>query len=170
MNWVAILGAAGIGAITVKLLDIIWLQRVTHEYQRRNWLRDQRLKAYSALSRELVSFGLHLDKPKSPFESFEVASDAMLLIENEKLIEYVDQFIVKVGKLNGLLHKDGTSDEELIEANIIYGELIREGRQIIGELRHDLIEGERDRIGLNSIISRVRNKMRNLTSGWSRTP
>lgn len=164
MNWAAILGAAGIGAITVKVLDIIWLQRVTYEYQRHNWLRDQRLQAYSALSKELVSFGLHLDKPKSPFESFEVASNAMLLINNGELIEKIDQFIIKVDKLNGLLRLDTATDEDLIEANIIYAELIRDSRGIVGELRRDLIESNDDVTHIKRYFSKAWQKIRNLTT------
>ena len=162
MNWPAILGAAGIGAITVKVLDIIWLQRITFEYQRRNWLRDQRLQAYSALAKELISFGLHLDKPKSPFESFEVASSAMLLINNEELIEIIDQFIIKVDNLNGLLHLDAATEEQQLEANIIYGELIRESREIVSELRRDLIECNDDVAHVKRYLSKAWQKIRNL--------
>ena len=55
MNWVELLAAVGIGAIVVKMLDVLWLQRLLQESERKRWLRDQRHSAYSKLAKELIS-------------------------------------------------------------------------------------------------------------------
>ena len=68
MNWLQLLSAFGIGAILIKLLDIVWLQRVIQEYQQRTWLRDRRLEAFSKLAKEFISLGLHQQKIPSAFE------------------------------------------------------------------------------------------------------
>lgn len=59
MNWIGlIIGAGGIGgligAIVTKLLDIFWLQKMIGERERKRWLRDRRLRAFSKLSREFM--------------------------------------------------------------------------------------------------------------------
>jgi hypothetical protein len=56
LHWIALFGAFGVGAIVVKLLDVLWLQRVVSESERRRWLRAEKLRAYSALARDLVAF------------------------------------------------------------------------------------------------------------------
>lgn len=138
MDWIQLLGAAGAGAIVVKLLDIFWLTKRQSEQQRRAWLRDQRYKAYSELSRELVTFGLHLRNQRSPFESFAVATNVTLLLRNAELSQRIDDFIVNVDRMNGLVENGG--EGQLLEANILHGELMREARVIIGELRDDLTQ------------------------------
>lgn len=136
MGWIELLGAASVGAIVVKVLDIVWLNRLQYEQQRRTWLRDQRYKAYGEISKELITFGLHLRNQISPFESFGIATNAMLLTENAELSQQIGDFIVKVDRMNGLV--ESGSETQMLEANMLYGELMREARIIIRELGNDL--------------------------------
>lgn len=136
MYWIQLLGAASVGAIIVKVLDIVWLNSLQYEQQRRTWLRDQRYKAYSEISKELITFGLHLRNQRNAFESFGVATSAMLLTDNADLSKRIDDFIVKVDRMNGLVENGG--DTQMVEANILYGELMLEARILIRELGNDL--------------------------------
>ncbi len=139
-TWIQLIGAAGAGAIVVKILDIVWLNRLQIEQQRLVWLRDHRYKAYSALSKELITFGLRPRDQRSPFESFAVATDAMLLLRNAELGRRIDNFIVKVDRWNWLIHNENGSETQLLEANLLYGELLSEARIIIGYLRSELTQ------------------------------
>jgi hypothetical protein len=58
MEWPQILGAVGFGAIVTKLLDVVWLQRVAEQNERRRWLREKRYGVFSALAKELLTEGL----------------------------------------------------------------------------------------------------------------
>ncbi len=161
MDWIPLLGAASFGAIAVKILDIVWLNKLQYEQQRRSWLRDQRYRAYSEIAKELVTFGLHLRNQRSPFESFAVASNAMLLTDNAELRKRIDDFIVKVDRMNGFVEKGG--ETEILQANILYGELMREARVIIDELGNDLRKEK------PSLLGRQLERIRNLTVAWRRT-
>lgn len=156
MGSMELIGAVGLGAIIVKVLDIVWLNRLLYEQQRLTWLRDQRFKAYSEISKELITFGLHLRNQRSPFESFAVATNAMLLTDNAELSQRIDDFIIKVDTMNGLVENSG--ETQMIEANLLYGELMSEARIIIRELGNDIRQEKRQ-----SLISRQIEKIRNLT-------
>jgi hypothetical protein len=137
MNWLQLFGAIGLGAILVKLLDIIWLQSVLQEHHRRNWLRDKRYEAFSSLSKEFISLGLH--RPgHNTFEQFAIITDAMLLIEDDSLINRLDRFIVKLDHFNDLTDKTKPEDKEKSES--LYYELNNEARLIIKELRSVLVQ------------------------------
>ena len=60
MDWIQLLGAVGAGAIATKLLDVLWVQRVLRDNEKRKWLREQRYKVYAIIAHEiLVSDPLH---------------------------------------------------------------------------------------------------------------
>jgi hypothetical protein len=161
MTFIQFIGAIGIGAVLVKLLDILWLQKLIYEKERTTWLRDKRLVAYSNLSKELISLGSHSDKKvfEKPFELFAIATDAMLLIEDDVLIDRIDKFIVKLDKLFQMTNELG--DEAKI--NEIYGELTQESREIIKQLRDQLTEKSNKK---SEIVNRLINRLRKLTSSF----
>lgn len=143
MNWLQFLSALGIGAILIKLLDIVWLQRVVQEHEQRTWLRDKRHEAFSNLSKELISLGLHRKKLSNAFEQFAVATEAMILMEDDSLIDRIDQFIVKLDKFNRLV--DDKSSENEGKTEILYQELTKEARLIVKELRDILVKEKENR-------------------------
>jgi len=86
MYWIEIIGAIGIGAVITKVLDIFWLQKIMEESEKRKWLRDNQLRAFSKLAKETLSFRLSggvLDYD-NPFEFYGIAAESILLIEDSK--------------------------------------------------------------------------------------
>jgi hypothetical protein len=86
VDWIALLSAAGVGAIIVKVLDVLWLQRVVSESERQKWLRAERLRAYAALSRDLMA-----RRGWSDWRAVrDAATEAMLLEEDSAVRKRVD--------------------------------------------------------------------------------
>lgn len=139
MGYIEFVGAIGLGAIIVKLLDIFWLQRIVRNKEHTAWLRDRRIGAYTTLSKELISFGLHRKELGNPFEGFANVAEAMLLIEDDSLIDRVYRFIVKLDEMYVLTDKGDASGK----SDKIYAELSEEARKIIKALRDDLISDRR---------------------------
>jgi len=98
MNWIALAGAIGIGAIITKLLDVLWLQQVVAENERRKWLRDQRLRAYSVFAQDLIGMRLWLGLV-SDDEAQRRLADALLLTSDETLSEDLEAFVNRVIEL-----------------------------------------------------------------------
>ena len=136
MNWIQLLGAVGIGAIVVKLLDIFWLQQLVQENEHLKWLKEKRFQTFTTLSKELISFGLHGEKLKGPFETFATVADALLLIEDNDLIDRIDQFLVKLEKMNRSIN----NNEDKKTAEHLYQDLTNESRKLIKELRNILLK------------------------------
>lgn len=132
MYWIGFIGAIGIGAIATKILDIWWLQKTIEERETRKWLRDHRLKAYTNLCKNLLSFGLSKDhRVDTGFEFYSLAIEAMLLLEDEELIRQIDRFIVA---WDGFISKP---DDERTESE--YNKLSTEAREIMRALRVSLL-------------------------------
>ncbi|WP_320043853.1 hypothetical protein [uncultured Desulfobacter sp.] len=161
MDFPQLIGAIGIGAILTKILDIVWLQNSIEKKEHFAWLREKRIEAFSKLSKELISFGLHDKKLKNPFEIFAIASEAMLLIEDEVLIKKIDQHIVKLDEFNRGIDEKNFSEEQL---GSLYSQLTAESRKLILELRLHLIEITRKR----PILSKVNKSIKSLTKKFSR--
>jgi len=138
MNWIEIIGAIGIGAVITKVLDIFWLQKIMEQSEERKWLRDNRFKAFSKLSKELLSFRLYEDVHgyENPFELCAIAAESMLLIEDNKIKNRIDKFIVS---LDELLHEKEASDEILKPK---YDKIVIESRAIVDLLSSLLIKNK----------------------------
>lgn len=143
MNWIVlIIGAGGIGgligAIVTKLLDIFWLQKMIGERERKRWLRDRRLRAFSKLSREFMSFRLYKKETTDTYNPFElrgIASESILLIEeDEDLVRRIEGFIARLDAL----YKGGVGNEK--ERELEYNRLFEESREIVNAFRDILIE------------------------------
>jgi hypothetical protein len=118
MDWIQLLGAVGIGAIVTKILDVLWLQRTMQKSEHRKWLRENRLKAYSALAQELLAHG-PWSGPQEPTQLFALAAEAMLLADNEQMARQIDDFLGAVSALRRRLEElsfemdvAASSDEE----------------------------------------------------------
>jgi len=161
MSFFQFVSAVGFGAILVKLMDILWLQRVIRDKERSTWLRERRMSVYAELSKELISFGLHQKGLGNPFKSFASVAPALLLIEDDALIDRVDKFIVRTDEMYRLM--DNQADQEKCEA--IYFELSSEARNIIKALRDDLVESSER---ASRTIGNFAQWARNLTKGFIR--
>jgi len=148
MNWIELVGAFGIGALLIKVLDILWLQRMLQSHEHRTWLRDKRLEAYTSLSKVIMSLGLHGHSRDDPFEQFAIASEAILLTEDDNLIDRIEQFIVKLDRLYRASDGKSIGDNENL-----YGELTLDARTLVKELRNSLVKRERVHL-----LSRVKHR------------
>jgi len=115
MDWIQLLGAVGIGAIAAKLLDVLWLQRTIHESEKRKWLRDQRLKAFTSLSKVLLSEGLWYGNVESP-SAMELAAEAVLLLpEDNELVGLIEEYIPDVSDTKRRIDRFINNGESTVE-------------------------------------------------------
>jgi hypothetical protein len=91
-EWVALLGAVGIGAIATKLLDVVWLQRVLATSERTKWLREQRYRAYSELTRELVAGEPFHNEPNQR-QFMLLVADALLVTTEPQLVRQLENYL-----------------------------------------------------------------------------
>ena len=138
MDWLQLITGIGIGTLGAKLLDIFWLQRRVEEHQRRTWLGDKRLEAFTELTKELLSFGLHENFLKTTFQSYGAASKALLLVDDE-LFKRIDKFLVDMDYMNRLT--DSVNSENSQKAERAYLDLTSEAREIVKLLRCFILFG-----------------------------
>lgn len=128
-----LIGAIGIGALLAKILDVIVLQPRQEEAQHRNWLKDKRLEAFAEAAKEMLSFGLHEGKTRSPFQSYGAVAKALILIDDDPLVKRIDDFLVDIDRMNQLT--DSTSKDDNTEGEKLYLTLVDESREIVKVLR-----------------------------------
>ncbi len=156
MQWLQLLSAFGIGALCIKLMDILWLQRITQRHEHCTWLRNKRLEAYTNLSKIIISFGLNEAYVNNPFSQFATASEAMLLTYNDALIDRIDKFIVRLDHFHRL-SEEAINDEDKRSVENLYNELTKEARLLLKELRNNLIVEENQQV---NIFSKIHSKFR----------
>ncbi len=130
MEWLQLISGVGIGAIAVKLLDVFWLQKVLQQHQKATWLREKRLEAFADVTKELISFGLHKKDLRNPFEIYGAIAPALLLIEDNNLVNRIDYFFVELDRMNGL-----SDSGQKKEAEKLYEYLVGEAREISQVMR-----------------------------------
>ena len=148
MNYIELLSAVGIGAILVKLLDIIWLQRMIHDNERDRWKRDIKSIIYSKIARDLISQEEWGKSERSP-ELLALIGEAALLIEDKTLVSRLELFykntLISLNKSSGLRQEaenygDGTLIQKAVEFHHSeHRQLQMEAREILSLLRKDLL-------------------------------
>lgn len=118
MDWPALLGSGAIGALLIKIVDTLWLQRVLQSAEKRKWLREKRLKAYSSLTLELLTLGRNSDLRDDAFKGYAIASEAILLTTDKELAEEIEEFFTWLANLFREVsipdgHSDRKSEDEL---------------------------------------------------------
>ena len=139
MQWLQLIAGIGLGTLGAKLLDILWLRKRVEEEQHRTWLRDMRLEAFAEVTKELVSFGLHEGAKRTGFQSYGAVSKALLLLDDNTLVERIDHFIVDMAHMNGLT--DSASPKDKGEGEKLYLSLVGEAREITKLLRNVILHG-----------------------------
>ncbi len=102
----------------------------------KNWLRSEKHKAYSKLSKCIMSFSLDEDKPRSPFQDLALFSESALLTDNTELINELEKFIHDLEKMNRLMDTDDKKDKK--ESEAIYFSIYDKRLELVQELRDDL--------------------------------
>ncbi|EGR2417003.1 hypothetical protein DYB90_17830 [Vibrio cholerae] len=140
LNWYELLTAASFGAIAVKLLDILWMQRVIHKSDKQKWLREQRLKAYSKLATEILSLGREFQTREDVFKGYALAAEAILLTDDKKLADKIETYFTMLSNLYAEALRDPSdplkkSDSQLDGA---YAFVIKDSRELVDDLRKSL--------------------------------
>jgi len=88
------LGASISGVATYKITTL------NHNNDKIKWLREAKLKAFTDLSRELLSFGFENETFDDEYRFTAIASNAILLINNKILVEKIQKFITDLVHFN----------------------------------------------------------------------
>ena len=136
MELIQFITAIGMGAIATKTMDF-WLQDKLQRQQRTTWLRDQRLQAFTDVTREMISFGLHKENVRSAFEIYGAMSKALLLLDDDGLVRRIDSFVSALDKLTEL--SKSVMQKDLAEAEALYSRLVIEAREITMSLRNVIL-------------------------------
>jgi len=139
MNWIKIIGAIGLGAIITKVLDIFWLQKIMEESEKRKWLRDNQLRAFSKLAKEILSFRLGKGSfdYDNPYEFYGIAAESMLLIEDSEIKDRINNFIVILDELFYIKE----DNEEIPDSK--YNKIVTESRAIVDLLGSLLLKNKK---------------------------
>ncbi len=139
MNWIGFIGAIGVGAVITKVLDIFWLQKIMEESEKRKWLRDNQLRAFSELAKEILSLRLSEDDFDfdNPYKFYSIAAEPMLLIEDSEIKSRINNFIVNLNEIFEI-HKagEGKSDSK-------YNKIVKESRAIVDLLDSLLLKNQK---------------------------
>lgn len=139
MDWPTLLGSGAIGALLTKIVDTLWLQKVLQSAEKRKWLREKRLKAYSDLISELLTLGRKSDLRDDAFKGYAIASEAILLTSDDRLAAEIEEFFTWQANLFKEASIPETHDKkpeaELEEA---YNRLYIKSRYLATQLRRQL--------------------------------
>ncbi|VAX07756.1 hypothetical protein MNBD_GAMMA26-850 [hydrothermal vent metagenome] len=101
-----------------------------------NWLRVERHKAYSKLSKCIMSFSLDGDGTRTPFQDLALFSESALLTENNGLIDELEKFTYKLEKMNRLMESENEEDKKKSEK--IYHDIYDDRLELVKRLRDEL--------------------------------
>ena len=134
VSFIELIGAICSGGILVKILDIIWLQKALEKNERKKWYREQKLRVYSELSKELMSLGTYRGTRENAFKGYSFIAEAILLVDDNELGKRLEQFFTKMYNLyqKGLMEEPNVPEEELNKA---YNTIVNESRELVLALR-----------------------------------
>jgi len=95
-----IIGSAAFGAVAGKLLDAFVLSRINDKYERKKWLREIKIEAFTKLTEELLSLGVKGQLHDDPWRFRALAAKAILLLDDSILIKDIYAFIDKLYQIN----------------------------------------------------------------------
>jgi hypothetical protein len=155
MDIIKFIGAIGIGAVIVKILDIFWLQKVILKNETIKWLRDQRLIYFS----EFVEYGSTLalrNKDIDILDFVAVSAKVKLLLNNDDLLPIIDQFVDRMCDLHANKQHD---TEEVIH------KIQQESKKLVNELRAELLKYQ----VTPPLIVIFLNNIKKITNQWRGT-
>lgn len=147
MDTIKFIGAIGVGAIIVKVLDIFWLQKVISKNEAVKWLRDQRLKYFSKFAEYGSTLALR-EKDSDVLDFVAVSAKVKLLLHSDDLLPRIDRFVDNVCDL----HTNNQDDMEAIH------KIQQESIKLVNELRAELLKYQH-----TPLICKIINKIREIT-------
>jgi len=95
-----IIGSAAFGAVVGKFMDAFVLSHVNEKYERKKWLREIKIEAFTKLTEELLSLGVQRQLHDDPWRFRALAAKAILLLNDSILIKDIHTFIDELYKIN----------------------------------------------------------------------
>jgi hypothetical protein len=95
-----VIGSAAFGAVAGKLLDAFVLTRISDKYERKKWLRQTKIEAFTQLTEKMLSLGIKGQVHDDPWRFRALAAKAILLLDDPKLVEKIQTFIDELYKIN----------------------------------------------------------------------
>lgn len=105
---------------------------LNHDNDKIKWLREAKLKAFSDLSKELLSFGFENETFEDEYKFTAIASSAILLIDDKVLITRIQQFISDLVNFNRHEYSKILNKPDKILASLSDGVIIKENAVVIG--------------------------------------
>ncbi len=96
----AIIGSAAFGAVLGKILDAFLISKITEENEKKRWLRQAKLEAFSNLSEEILSLGFKKGYFDNPWKFKSLGSKTILLLDDEDLVNEISEFIKNISRLS----------------------------------------------------------------------
>ena len=155
-TWAAILAGLGFGTIITKILDI-WMVKQRQKIEFKTWLRQNRLEAFTELSKDLLSLGFdredrRIDSNEDFWISVGNASRAILLLEDDELNRRIRKCMASISsyqlfkQVAKILEQEGEDNKDEIElSNRMYVEAHSEADNIVKALRDIAIMPTRNR-------------------------
>jgi hypothetical protein len=152
---VTVMGSASFGVIAGKLIDIFFLSRVNEKIEKTKWLRQEKLEAFTELSKEINSLGFENNSFADEWKLNSLATKALLLLNNEKVEIRIRNFIKELIQfttneypniLNQVdskqikLPSGDIAGEKEFKIGLLLTELQKEAVFISNELKIDLIK------------------------------
>lgn len=123
-----------------KILDIVWLQRSLRESEKRKWLRDKRLIAYTAVTKEILSLGKESNTREDPFKGYSLAAEAILLADNQELAHEIEMLFTNISNLYKEATKLEDDPEKISEEHLegAYKLVMEKSLSLVGKLRKSI--------------------------------
>ena len=128
MDILSLFAAFGIGGLTVKAFDLIYIQPYLEKREIRCWLRDKKLMAYSKIAANFQSMGLDSDE-ESLFKDLALISEAQML-SDEQLSKDLEQFIEKRYQM--------FKEEDAGRGSQLFAEVLEDKKKILIKLKQCL--------------------------------
>lgn len=106
----AIVGSAAFGAVAGKLLEAYILTPIVDKYERKKWLRQTKIEAFTKLIEEMLSLGLRSSVHDDRWLFQAIATKTILLLDDEELIDDIAKFIDDLYTMNTNLSAIVTSN------------------------------------------------------------
>jgi hypothetical protein len=142
MSWIQILSAIGFGALITKILDIVWLQRALRETEKRKCLREKRLSAYTAVTKEILSLGKDKNTREDHFSGYALASEAILLADSKELANEIEVLFTNISNLYREATRPENDPERKAEDHLegAYDLVVSSSRNLVEKLRQSVQE------------------------------
>ena len=118
-------------------MDAFLLARINNEYEKRKWLRQARLEAFTDLSQEILSLGLKNAVYDDEWRFKALAAKAILLIEDENLTKDIHSFIDTLSE-ETRKDRDVSDVNAMIERGLVLQELHSKALSIVKSLNAEL--------------------------------